>query len=208
MGRRRIAERVAFGVRSFWPCAWLVLTFAGSQAEDPKWKVAAVRRLAHFIKLLRKEYGRKLEYAATYELTRRGRLHINLIIGPWTFISQKRLQILWGARVSVALVKDASLIGREAAKSYFPESLGTYLSKLDQAVPVEWGRRCSFSRVWPRLPRGGLPRVGSISWQYCRVEDRISFYAGEFEEKFVEVEAGEYAYKGEVCFCFVKDSLG
>ncbi len=97
VGRRRIAERIAYGVRQFWPCAWIVLTFAVADAESPVWKKQAVKRLGVFIRALRKELGVKLEYAATYECTARGRLHINLIIGPWSFIEQRWLCELLGA---------------------------------------------------------------------------------------------------------------
>jgi len=108
-----------------------------------------------------------LEYVATYELTERGRLHINLVLGPWLAIPQKELQEKWGARVWVQWVKDEEAIGRETAKSYSPESLSGYLSKLEQSVPEEWGRRVSFSNGWPKVPR--MKRKGNISWR-CEFE--------------------------------------
>jgi hypothetical protein len=162
-GRQRIAERIANGVRVLWPCAWLVLTFETADAEDPDYKAKATRRLASFIRWLRQRMP-DLEYAATYELQKRGRLHINLIAGPWTWIDQAELQRKWGARLSVELVRESEAIGAEAAKTYSPESLGKYLSKLDQAVPEEWGRRCSFSKGWPKLPPPP-ERKGHIAWR-------------------------------------------
>lgn len=218
IGRRRIAERIAYGVRQLWPCAWLVLTFPGVDAENPSWKKVAVKRLSGFVRALRNKLGVRLEYAATYELTKRGRLHVNLIIGPWNHIDQPVLCGLWGARVWVEWVKDAGAIGREAAKSYSVEALSGYLAKLEQAVPREWGRRCSFSKRWPKLPVEGLPRLGEITWRYASAEDRIEFYVeqGKFDaNKFemnrltarlkpMDTDESEWASVGEACMCFVR----
>jgi len=157
--------------------AWLVLTFAKEEAEGPEWKAKAVKRLGKFVAWLRKQ-NPGLEYVATYELTKRGRLHINLVIGPWKEIPQAELQRRWGARVSVQWIRDDEAIGRETAKSYSPESLAGYLSKLEQAVPEEWGRRVSYSKKWPKLPKS--QRKGKIRWR-C-----------EFEIEPVEIEMFEH----------------
>ena len=79
--RSEIASRIAYGVHVLWPCAWMVLTFKDNYYEVPNSKSAAIRKLGGFIKWLRKR-NPQLEYVATYELTKRGRLHINLICGP------------------------------------------------------------------------------------------------------------------------------
>ena len=202
IGRWRIAERIGYGVEQFWPCAWLVLSFRGTEAENPSWKPQALKRLSVFIRALRKEFGVWLEYAATYELTERGRLHINLIIGPWTFIPQRRLCNLWGARVWVQRVKDRRGMGREAAKSYDPRYLGCYVAKLEQAVPDTWGNRCSFSRGWPKLLPGGLRRCGSISWEYADANEMVRTILRVSERELIEVIPGEWAYRDEDCECF------
>ena len=162
-GRYKIAERIAYGVRQFWPCGWLVLTFDTEDAEEAEWKPKAVKKLGKFITWLRKRKGMAdLEYAATYELTARGRLHINLVCGPWKFVKQRELTEKWGAYVWVQRVRDDGKVGAEAAKSYNPEALGGYMSKLYQAVPNEWGRRVSYSKGWPKVPK--LKRFGEIVW--------------------------------------------
>lgn len=206
IGRRRIAERIACGVYQFERCAWIVLTFKDIKAEKPTWKKEAVKRLGVFVRALRRELGIRLEYASTFELTKRRRLHINLIIGPWTFISQKKLSALWGARIWVEWVKNRHGMGREAAKSHDPRSLGGYVSKLEQAVPVEWGKRCSFSRGWPKLPIGGLPRVGSVFWHYADAGSWKIFQVAESAGDLIQVEPGEWAWRNEECGCFARAS--
>jgi hypothetical protein len=231
IGRHNIAERIAYGVRHIMAkgerCAWLVLTFATQKAERASWKALAVRRLGIYIRWLRRRLGKKvpgkrgrtriepakLAYVATYELTKRRRLHINLIIGPWQFIPQRELQKHWGARLSVEYVKDSQAMGREAAKAKKgkrhwekeatknPKNLGGYVSKLNQAVPRQWHRRVSFSKGWPTMPEA--VRKGQILWE---VPDKERITAFEYlEEKglvFQEVRPGEYASIAEECDCF------
>jgi len=225
VGRYRIAKRIAWGVRQM-PCrscghkvdgcwshgqrrgvvdcrckgmrlsaAWLVLTFATESAEECEWKPQAVKQLGKFVAWLRKKMP-DLQYAATYELTRRGRLHINLIAGPWVEVSQAELQNRWGARVSVEWVRDDQAIGR----------VGKYLSKLKQSVPEEWGRRVSFSQKWPKLPKE-CKRRGSISWvqEWALKPSELAVF--EFEKErgwWQEVRIGEWSstLRPPSCDCF------
>lgn len=154
-GRLAIARRIAWGVRFFGirDCTYLVLTFDTTLAERTRWKKVAVRRMGSLVEWLRKKRGMPaLQYVATYELTKRGRLHINLLVSHWKFVPQALLQHRWGgAIVHVEGVHDPG-IGLEMAKAYGPEGLAAYLMKLDQAVGGEWGRRVSFSKGWPKLP--------------------------------------------------------
>jgi len=175
-GRLGIAQRIAWGVRLFGArnCAWITLTFDTEMAEESWWKPRATRRVANFVRWLRQKRGMPgLTYSITYELTKRGRLHINLIVGghtinngKWKYVPQKLLQERWGARVWVSRVIDTSefSLGVEVAKAYSPEGLASYLSKLEQAVPAEWGRRVSFSKGWPQLPSEVNELVGVIHW--------------------------------------------
>ena len=118
-GRWEIAKRIAYGIRHHWPCAWITLSFETELAEEPVWKPKAVKRLGKFVAWLRKS-NPGLQYAATYELQKRGRLHINLIIGPWQSVPKADLQKRWGANLWVEWVQDDKTMGREAAKSYSP----------------------------------------------------------------------------------------
>jgi len=203
--RWRIAERICYGVRQIENdggyCAWLVLTFA----EDVT-KAAAVKKLAPFVRWLRKG-NPGLKYVATYELTKQGRLHINLIAGPWKFIRQSKLQRRWGARLWVERVKHSGVMGTEAAKSYSPESLGGYVSKLEQAVPRVWHRRVSFSKDWPKMPEVTGGRVGVIDWREPTPEQRYMFEDMSDLGRVVEMRPGEYAFRFRLgdsleCRCF------
>lgn len=199
VGRWRIAERVALGVRTNWPCAWLVLTFA----EDID-KKQAVRRLSGFVKWLRKSMP-GLQYAATYELTRQSRLHINLIAGPWAYLEQAKLQERWGARVFVEWVRDDKSVGKETAKAYSPEGLGGYLSKLEQCVPTD--RRVSYSKGWPKLPRGGLQRKGRIRWELPLDMSEVIFIDEKMAGYWRERLPGEWGViGGDGCDCFELES--
>jgi len=176
--------------------AWLVLTFATDSAEESEWKPKATKKMRGFIDWLRKQKGMPdLQYAATYELTQRGRLHINLVVGPWKEIPQAELQKRWGAILSVEWVRDEQKIGRETAAAYSPESLGKYLAKLKQSVPVEWGRRVSFSQKWPKLPKGA-ERKGSITWAHEWELKPSELAAFEFEKErgwWHEIRIGEWS---------------
>lgn len=198
--RYKIARRIALGVRVLWPAAWIVLTFA--QDVD---KRTAVRRLAAFVKWIRKQPGHAgNQYAATYELTDRGRLHINLIIAPWVSIPQAELERQWGARVWIEWVKDDQVVAIEAAAAYSPEGLGGYLAKLEQAVKT--GKRVTYSKRWPKLP-DPPPTKGDIKWTYLKPsdEDRVRelLEMGLLEE----IAPGEYQLalsnrSSPACDCF------
>jgi len=193
-GRYEIAKRIAYGVRQHWPCSWQILTFDTEEAEECEWKRKAVRKLSKYVAWLRKQQP-GLQYAATYELTQRGRLHINLIIGPWRYIPQRLLQKRWGAQMWVERVKDSESIGRETAASYSPESLGKYLAKLEQSVPEEWGRRVSFSKGWPKLPKEPVQRKGEITWRQEWQLERVEVDRFEVEKErgwWREVSIGEW----------------
>jgi hypothetical protein len=203
LGRWALAERISQGVRHYqtsgaW-VAWLVLTFA--QDVD---KRTAVRRLGRFVRVLRARIGH-FEYAATYELTERGRLHVNLVLGPWKWVDSAVLRSMWRARLSVAAVQDDKKIGREVAASYSPESLGGYLCKLEQSVPRGWGRRVSFSRGWPgrRVVR---ERLDGLTWSPVGDAARAVIEWGWLTGKVVAVGARVFAWTTQIsggpCTCF------
>ena len=167
-------------------------------------KVEAVKRLAIFVRFLRRIQP-ELSYAATYELQKSGRLHINLVVGPWSFQERTLLQEQWGARIWVAWVKEEKDVGNEMSKNYSPESLGDYVSKLDQAVPHD--RRVSFSRSWPKMPAED-EKVGFV---YDVPDERevqelqMAFQLGWL----IEVEPGVYAHWDDLwgkppCGCWEK----
>jgi len=200
VGRHRIAQRIAHGVRELWPAGWLVLTFA----QDIE-KKEAVRCLAKFVKFLRTTPGNSgLQYVATYELTLGGRLHINLICAPWVYVAQADLQEKWGAIVWVEWVQDTTSLGKEAAKDYSPESLGGYLAKLEQCVPTD--RRVSYSKGWPKMEKSGHMN-GEIKWLPMTREDRDNLAHFLRKNMLLEVRPGEWVLDVNrqdvpVCDCF------
>ena len=212
VSRRRIADRIAHGIHEIelagGRCAWLVLTFKDKVAEFSAFKPMAVRQVQDFVRWLRKKRGMTdMWYVATYELTARGRLHVNLICGPWKHVRHRDLYRRWGSRISVEWVRNDVAMGREAAKAYSPEALGGYLAKLDQAVPQEWGPRVSFSKKWPKLPMGGLERVGEITWSLLSDGARLLLWDEIKAGRVLEYRLGEYFAAGELvrapdCNCF------
>ena len=200
IGRHAIARRIAHGIRELAPplsgdrlaAAFMVLTFRHDVGRDEM-----RTRLAGFIRWVRARRP-GVQYAVTYELTKRGRYHINLVLAPWyTRIEHAELRAAWGARVSVEWVKDSRALGREFAKTS-PESLGFYATKLSQQVRS--GRRVSFSRSWPRIP--AAPPNELVRWELAQVENVLAFDAAREAKLFVEHEPGRWVRVGQICSCF------
>ena len=206
MGRHKIAQRIAHGCRTLWPAAWMVLTFR--KDIDKK---AAVRQMGTFIRWLRTTPGNAhLEYVATYELTKRGRLHINLIVAPWTSVYQRVLARQWGARLWVEWVKDDQGMGVEAAAAYNPDALGGYLSKIEQAVPDD--RRVSYSKGWPKLPVEP-PTEHPVTYEYLDDHRQLTLRGFIARGLVVQVEPGIYELARDArdfttCACFAHPKPG
>lgn len=185
VSRYKIACRIAYGVRKLWPAAWIVLTF-----DHEVDKVTAIRKMAAFIRSIRKLPGHEnTEYAATYELTRAGRLHINLIVAPWRSIPQRLLSDKWGARLWIEWVKNDESLGVEAAAAYTPEALGGYIAKLDQAVRE--GKRVTYSKRWPQLP-DPAPTRHKIIYEHLSDDDQLRVWALLRRGWLTEVSPGVY----------------
>jgi len=217
--RWRAKERIELGVEKWGAenCAFMVLTFDDPRAENPRFKKEANRRKNAFIKWLRTSRGMPfLEVVTGYELTKRGRLHINLVLGNWKFTPKAVLWARWGAFVDVSQVGNASRVGVEVAKAHSVERLAAYITKAAQAVPPEWGRAFTFSQMlrdketgevvrpgWPKLPKEGPARVGSIAWMPAS-EAQIAVL-GMMQERGIarEVKPGEWSV-GESCECFLR----
>jgi len=91
--RRLIAWRIARGIDILGQgegAAWFVGTFGYDIS-----KKAAVKVQRQFVKWLRRRFGYQVEYAATWELIRQGRLHLNLILAPWQYVHYKPLSRKW-----------------------------------------------------------------------------------------------------------------
>jgi len=215
-GRLAIAKRIAWGVRFFGinNCVWMVLTFDTTLAERSWWKKVAVRRLGALVEWLRKKRGMPaLQYVATYELTKRGRIHINLLVSHWRFVPQALLNHRWDSFVWVQAVLDPG-IGMEMSKAYGPEGLAAYLMKLDQAVGGEWGRRVSFSKGWPKLPGDAddvapapisfnpSDAVGHVTWD---ILTEAELWGERRDKGSVELAPGHWRVGGwnPDCRCFM-----
>lgn len=203
IGRWQIAERISWGVQHYQDrgdyVAWLVLTFA---RDVPK--ATAVRQLAGMVKKIRVR-SPGAQYAATYELTERGRLHINLVVAPWVWVDVREVQRWWGARLSLRIVWDATSLGLETAKPFGAVNLGEYLCKLDQGVPLGWGRRVSFSRAWPKHELQ-LERIPGLVWTHVGPAAADVVRWGWETGRLVAVDVRVFAWSTQVadplCSCF------
>lgn len=158
--RKRVAWRIARGLELLSPehgGGWFVGTW-----PDYIGKSTAVRTVARFVARLRRNSPHLISYACTWELTARGRLHVNLIFAPWTRIPQRVLSRWWqdvGGGKVVWIKRVGAGIGQEAAKSR--QATGTYFAKFEQMVPT--GRAATYSKCWPKLPEtANCPRQGEI----------------------------------------------
>lgn len=204
--KHRVSWRIQLGIESLsgdQGAGWFVGTFA----EDIE-KTQAVRTVAKFIKWLRKSQP-QLQYASTWELTMEGRLHVNLVMAPWSYVRQKDLSRAWqrysgGPVVWVERVGAAGRVGNEVAK-VGRRKIGNYVAKWDQMVKD--GRGVTFSQGWPALPEslGQSHRYGEIAWRFVgRFEAQDIMF--DYERQigvWNEVAPGEFASAyGEECHCF------
>lgn len=222
------ARRIGAGIREIGVerCISIVLTYADEQAEDSNWKPTAVKLESSFIRWLRKrqkELGNpRFEYAKTWELQKSGRLHTNIIIGPWVSMDFEEVRARWlaeqrtinpdlkWARISMIWCRDDSGISREATKAQSPEGLGFYTTKIEQQVPKNWHRRISFSRGWPKLKEEPTPqRVGEIRWEKARdlvVGELLDFEVQRSKGWWLETSPGSCEYVDklipEPCDCY------
>lgn len=136
----------------------------GTWAQDVD-KPTAVRAVTRFVARLRRNSRHRLEYACTWELTKRGRLHVNLIIAPWTYIPSTTLARWWqdvGGGPNIWIKRVGAGIGQEAAKSR--EDAAYYFAKWEQMVKT--GRAANYSKGWPKLPDTDAPlRRGHIIYE-------------------------------------------
>ena len=202
--KKRIASRIKYGIEQLGGAdgaGWFVGTFA-KDIEKP----AAVRVVGKMVRCLRKRAGVQLEYACTWEVTEAGRLHVNLIIAPWSYVPQSILSEAWqrfggGKRVWVQRV--GASIGNETAK-VGRAKIANYVAKFDQMVRS--GRGVTYSKGWPKIPdEERQHRHGDIAWYWVGcLEPEYEQFRGEYGLRYWrEVAPGEFAFAfGEDCDCF------
>jgi hypothetical protein len=202
--KRRISWRIQLGVESLGGslgAGW----FVGTWDHDIE-KREAVKVVGKMVRWLRKETGVHFEYASTWELTKAGRLHVNIVMAPWVYVPQSKLSSAWhrfggGYRVSIERV--GAGIGNETAKAG-RERIGNYVGKWEQLVKS--GRGVTYSKGWPKLPDNPKARrVGKIEWRWVgELEDESIVFKGELLGGYWhELVPGEYAFTaGEDCHCF------
>ncbi len=161
--RKRVAWRIAHGLEILSPehgGGWFVGTWS-----KPVDKPTAVRSVARLVARLRRNFPHSLEYACTWERTKRGRLHVNLIFAPWTYTTQRTLARWWqdvGGGPNIWIKRVGEGVGQEAAKSR--EGVGAYFAKWEQMVKE--GRAATYSKGWPKLPETDAPtRHGHITYE-------------------------------------------
>ena len=204
--RARVAARIAQGIADLGGeagAAW----FVGTWPTDVD-KPTAVKALARFIAWVRRNQPARPEYAVTWELTLRRRLHVNIILAPWHYVPQADLSAAWqrvgGGRV-VWVQRVGAGVGVEAAKSR--SQVSAYFAKWEQQVPT--GRAATYSKGWPRPAEPPLQRQGKITWVPEHLTDQDSLGSSlDFQVErhlgwWYETRPGEWARaNGPWCTCF------
>lgn len=204
-----IAWRIARGIDQLGGeggAAWFIGTFV---IDVDKSRAVKVQR--QFVKWLRRELGYQVEYAATWEVMRSGRLHLNLILAPWRYVPQALLSAKWegfGGGPVVWVQRVGGGVGVEAAKAR--EGIAGYLGKWEQLVKS--GRGVAYSKGWPKLPEGPWSgRLGEISWSWVGglSQEATMFWYEEQMGYWREDSPGEYRFTlGEECSCFERGPPG
>lgn len=200
----RIALRIKRGIEILGGpdgAGWFVGTFDRDIEKN-----SAVRDVGKFIRWLRKETGTHFEYASTWEVTERGRLHVNIIMAPWAYIPQSKLSAAWerfgGGRVAW-IERVGTDVANETAKAG-RERIGNYVGKWEQMVLT--GRGVTYSKGWPKLPKFDEHRQGEIEWKIIpQGESESILFEDElnFQGYWRELLPGEYATTWEeACQCF------
>lgn len=210
--KRKIAFRIGLGIRMLGRgegAGWVVGTFA-KDLEKPE----AVKILGKFMRRVRKESGVKVEYAVTWELHKKGGLHVNILMIPWVYVPHKVLVKWWvryGGRKRLSIKRVGAGIGVEAAKAKREaRKYGNYVAKFDQMVRE--GRGVSYSKGWPKLPEQGpvLERKGEVTWTF---RDKYSIEAMNFRYErskgyWKEVGKGEFGFmSGEKSDSFEREAV-
>jgi len=202
--KKRIAARIRYGIEQLggdYGAAWFVGTF-----DRDIEKKEAVRVVGKMVRWIRKQAGVQIEYACTWELTERGRLHVNLILAPWAYVPQSVLSEAWqrfGGGKRVWIQRVGANIGNETAKAGRTK-ISNYVAKWDQMVQT--GRGVTYSKGWPKMPESEtMHRHGDIDWYWVGcLEPEYSQFEGEYKLRYWrEVSPGEFAFAfGEDCDCF------
>jgi len=198
--KRKISWRIEYGLQVLGNGAWFVGTWDWDIPKDE-----AIKTQNKFIQWLRRDQGIRVEYAATWELTKNGRLHLNLILAPWLYINQRKLSEKWvnfGGGFVVWIEKVEGGISTEVTKLRY--KLGNYMAKFEQQVRT--GRGINYSRNWPRPPDDPTHRIGRITWVWLSPSyDDSEIFESELERGiWAEILPGEYSLCGEpeLCDCF------
>lgn len=197
--KRKTAHRITHGIQTLGKAAWFVGTW--SHNVDKK---DAVQTQNHFIQWLRRDRRQPIQYAAVWETHSSGRLHLNLILAPWTYIDQRQLSQKWqdfGGGKVVWIERVDPTVSTEVTK------LGNYMAKFEQMVLT--GRGINYSRDWPKIPDNPLQRQGQIQWTWLPSDyDEAELFEQDVRFGFwAEIAPGEYSLAGltEPCNCFQYD---
>jgi hypothetical protein len=180
---RRLRRLIHRGLEGRWATTWyVVLTAPGGDVDVEEWNRGSRARLKAFIRGLRQETGSRCDYFATWELQKRGALHVNLFV-DMPFVARRRVEAVavkagWGFRTWIERVGKAHV--RYAVKMGGSGLVG-YVTK-DSAERHLGGHRYSFSRGWLS---GGV-RKGKVE----REKGDWSFVFGAMEARLVLVRAG------------------
>lgn len=167
----RFKKLIRDGIAILGECVLLTVTWneGDERTEDMDW---VSRRVERLITWIRGELGRPVQYVFVKERTRKGQLHLHMVVGPWNlknatltktcvlgpFLYRNHaktmtccLEARWMALVGAYVCDAQQLVSSLGAAKY----LAKYLVKTwtrDGGMPNDIpGRRWNCSRGWPRL---------------------------------------------------------
>jgi len=160
--RRLIHRGLADGVK------YVVLTAPGEGLDVEAWNAGARGRFKAFLRLLRQETGQRCPYFATWELQRRGALHVNVLLRV-RYLPHRQLQSLavrtgFGARASI---RQASKEDVRYVAKIGPGGLVGYVTK-DVSERHLMGHAYSYSRSWLLVAGPGVAAKRPGVWKYGR----------------------------------------
>jgi hypothetical protein len=166
--------------------AFLTLTFPADVDS-----ATAHRRLGSLIKWVRSIDGQRVEYAAIKERTKRGRLHLHLLVLNWVWVDWASLSKAWEVRTGAWSVDIQRIRAGKRAVAYVVK----YLLK---GLDTESLKRITYSAGFPKLaPLGeGARAVGAYELEYLTAMTR------ELVANLQEALNGDTIYSGAPCFCF------
>ncbi len=229
--RAKHAARILSGLADLAPDGHAAV-FVGTFGEDVT-KQQAARVVAKFIAWLRKppkrDVGKKhpgyqqsfpsmrpqptLQYVATWEEQESGRLHVNIILAPWSYTHWESLRIGW-EKAGGGWVTWISHVDPGATEEVLKLSVYYTKARLIKDQAVQTGKHVTYSRGWPKLPdiapSEEFPKATMFPLKSHSAELLSFFNWKDDPQQFVQIRMNLWAETGGLrcgCWCKALDSL-